>query len=75
MTSIDRLIRDEHNALSYTSRNQVALEGAALRGELGVETQLRAMSAQALAMRATGDEAGYQAIKAAALKIYEGATS
>lgn len=58
---------------SYATRDhhaQTCIEAAALRGELGVETQLIAMSARALALRATGDEAGYQAIKAEALKIY-----
>lgn len=52
------------------SYSQAAIEGAALRGELGIERQLRAMSAKALELRAAGDEAGYQAIKAEALKIY-----
>lgn len=51
---------------------QAATQGAALRGELGLDAQMRAMSAQARTLRAAGDEAGYQAMKAEAYKIYNG---
>lgn len=64
-------IEAQHEAQRFAA-DQAAIEAAALAGELGVETQLRAMSAKALALRAAGDEAGYQAIKAAAYKIYNG---
>jgi hypothetical protein len=70
MTTIQAHI---HQSLeTKDSYSQAAIEGAALRGELGVERQLRAMSARALALRAAGDESGYQAVKAEAYKIYEG---
>ena len=67
MTATQRTI---HASLETTfSHNQAAREGAALRGELGIDAQLRAMSEQAKALRAAGDEAGYQVIKAEAIKI------
>jgi hypothetical protein len=49
---------------------QMHVAAAALRGELGVEAQLVAMSEAAKAMRAAGDEAGYQAMRAEAYRIY-----
>ena len=50
---------------------QAEQEGAALRGEFGVERQLRAMSEQYKALKAAGrmDEAA--AVKAAGLKILQ----
>jgi len=56
------------------SHAQAAIEGAALRGELGIERQLRAMSAQYLELRAAGKLAEAAAVKAAAQQIYEGGT-
>jgi hypothetical protein len=49
---------------------QTQAEAAALAGELGVEAQLIAMSEAAKAMRAAGDEAGYQAMRAEAYRIF-----
>lgn len=62
--------RNIHTALETRDRlNQVAMEAAALRGELGIDAQLVAMSEQAKALRLAGDEASYQAIKAEAMII------
>ena len=67
MTAIQRTI---HQSLeTKTSHQQASAEGAALRGELGIDAQLVAMSEQAKALRLAGDEAGYQAVKAEAMII------
>lgn len=72
MSSITTARRDIHNEISDRgSRNQAALEGGALRGELGIQAQLIAMSEQGRELRAAGDEAGYQATRAEAYRIYE----
>lgn len=55
------------------SHAQAAIEGAALRGELGRDAQLIAMSAQYLELKAAGELEAARAVKAAAAKIYEGA--
>lgn len=69
MTTAQRIIQSENEAIRFGTQ-QAALEGAALRGELGVEAQLVAMSEAAKAMRAAGDEAGYLAMRAEAYAIY-----
>lgn len=53
------------------SYNQAVMEAAALAGELGIDAQLTAMSEVAKALRLAGDEAGYQTIRAEAMKINE----
>lgn len=71
MTSIQyRIHADLETKTTYA---QAAAEGAALRGELGVDAQLIAMSALYLELKAAGrlDEA--RAIRAQAIIIYEGA--
>lgn len=64
-------IEAQHEAQRWQAE-QAIIESAALRGELGLKAQMTAMSEVAKALRAAGDEAGYQAIKAEAYKIYEG---
>lgn len=57
------------NTLDSTTRyryEQAAREGAALRGELGKEAQLIAMSAQYMQLRAQGKVDEARAIRAAA---------
>lgn len=69
MTAIQRTI---HASLeTKTSHAQAAAEGAALRGELGIDAQLLAMSAQYLELKAAGKLEAAQAVKAAAMKINE----
>lgn len=68
MTAIQHRI---HQSLeTRDSYSQAAREGAALRGELGIDAQLLAMSEQAKALRLAGDEAGYQALRETAIKIH-----
>jgi hypothetical protein len=64
-------IEAQHEAQRFLA-DQAAIVAAALCGELGVDAQLIAMSEAARELRSQGDEAGYQAIKAEAYKIYEG---
>jgi len=52
-----------------SSHNQAAAEGAALRGELGVERQLVALSALYLELRSEGKLAEALAVKAMAIEI------
>jgi hypothetical protein len=67
MTAAQRTI---HASLeTKTSHAQAAAEGAALRGELGTQAQLIAMSAQYLELKAAGKLVEAQAVKAAAIKI------
>lgn len=69
MTATQRTI---HASLETTfSHNQAAIEGAALRGELGIERQLVAMSEQYKALRAAGKLEAAAAVKAEAVKINE----
>lgn len=51
---------------------QAAVTGAALRGDLGVDAQLLAMSEQYKALRAAGKLAEAQAVRAAAIALVEG---
>lgn len=68
MTAIQHRI---HTSLeTRNSYSQAAIEGAALRGELGIDAQLIAMSELGKAMRLAGDEAGYQALRTEAIKIH-----
>ena len=70
MTAIQRTI---HQSLeTKTSHSQAAREGAALRGELGTQAQLIAMSAQYKQLRSEGKLEAAAAVKALAVKIYEG---
>jgi hypothetical protein len=70
MTAIQHRI---HTGLeTKDSYAQASAEGAALRGELGIERQLVAMSAQYLELKAAGKLVEAQAVKAAAVKLYEG---
>jgi hypothetical protein len=70
MTATQRTI---HASLeTKTSHAQAAAEGAALRGELGLDAQLIAMSAQYAELRRAGKLIEAQAVKAEAMKIYEG---
>lgn len=59
-----------HSSLeTRDSYEQAAREGAALRGELGINAQLIALSEVAKAERVQGNEAAYQAIKAEAYRL------
>jgi hypothetical protein len=70
MTAAQRTI---HASLeTKSSYSQAAREGAALRGELGIDAQLLAMSAQYAELKAAGKLVEALAVKAEALKIYEG---
>jgi hypothetical protein len=53
------------------SYDQACREGAALRGELGINAQLIALSEVAKVERANGNEDAYQAIKAEAYRLRE----
>ena len=64
-------IHDAHAAERFAAA-QASVEGAALRGELGIDAQLIALSALALELRAAGHEATYQAIRTLAYELYEG---
>lgn len=64
---------NEAHATERHIASQATRDAAALAGLLGLKAQLVAMSAKAQALRAAGDEAGYQAVKAEAFKLYEGA--
>lgn len=70
MTATQRTI---HASLETTfSHNQAAAEGAALRGELGIDSQLIAMSAQYRELVAAGDVVAAKAVKALAMQINAG---
>jgi hypothetical protein len=70
MTAAQRTI---HASLeTKSSYSQAAREGAALAGELGVTAQLIAMSAQYAELKAAGKLVEAAAVKAEAIKIYEG---
>lgn len=52
--------------------DQAAIEGAALRGELGIDAQLVAMSEQYKALKLAGELEAAAAVKALAVRLYEG---
>jgi hypothetical protein len=62
---------DDILAAQRDAARQAATEGAALRGELGIETQLIAMSALYSERLARGDVMGALALKAEAKAISE----
>ena len=70
MTAIQRSI---HQGLeTKSSHQQAAAEGAALAGELGIDSQLLAMSELYKALKLAGRMVEAAAVKAEAIKIAEG---
>jgi len=65
--------RDIHVSIADTRArlDQAAMEGAALRGELGIDAQLIALSAYYQELRLKGQHDAAAAVKAEAKRIYE----
>lgn len=72
MTAPLRRHTDRPLAAQRYAASQAAIEGAALAGELGVETQLVAMSALYAELKAAGRLVEAMELKAAAIKIRNG---
>jgi len=71
-TPMNRTQAAIHTSLETRDRyHQVTLEGAALRGELGIDAQLIALSAQYLELKAAGKLEQAQAVKARAYEIHQ----